>query len=73
MQKEKGIGCKRYDTPAIVIVVPGINQIESIYKLLLKKFKRFSGKQETDVNYDIRVTKLYGKHLNATDFKNILQ
>ena len=73
LQGEKGIGSKRYDTPSIIIVVPGISQIESIYKQLLKKFKKFSGKSETDAKYDIRVTKLFGKHLNATDFKNILQ
>ena len=44
MMKEKGIGCKKYNEPNLIIVVPGIEQVEKVYKQLLKKYKKFSGK-----------------------------
>ena len=44
LQKEKGIGSKRYDKPSVIVVVPGVEHVEKVYKLLLKEFKKFNGK-----------------------------
>ena len=57
------------------MVVPGIDHVEAIYKLLLKQFKKFNGKSNNQpgVNYDVRITKMFGKHLKANDFENILE
>ena len=55
MQAEKGIGSNKYNEPNLVIVVPGIEQVEKVYKELLKKYKKFSGKSKTDAAYDIRI------------------
>jgi hypothetical protein len=73
MQAEKGIGCNKYNEPHLVIVVPGIEQVEAVYKQLLKKYKKFSGKSKTDEMYDIRISKLWGKHLKASDYEAILE
>jgi hypothetical protein len=73
LQKEKGIGCKKYNKPSVIVVVPGVDQVEDVYKLLLKQFKKFNGKSNLKgVNYDVRITKMFGKHLKPADFKNIL-
>ena len=71
--KEKGLGCKKYNEPNLVIVVPGIEQVEKVYKQLLKKYKKFSGKSKSDAEYDIRISKLWGKHLKASDYESILE
>lgn len=73
LMKEKGIGCKKYNEPHLIIVVPGIEQVEKFYKQLLKKYKKFSGKQYSDAAYDIRISKLWGKHLKPTDYEGILE
>ena len=73
MQSEKGIGCKRYNEPHIVIIVPDVSKVESVYKQLLKKYKKLSGKSEHDSQYDIRISKLWGKHLKPSDYESILE
>ena len=38
-----------------------------------KKYKKLSGKSEHDSQYDIRISKLWGKHLKPSDYESILE
>lgn len=40
----------------------------------MKKYKRFSGKSETEARYDIKLSKLFHKHIsNNEEYTNILR
>lgn len=54
-------------------MLPNPKRVEEVYKQLLKEFKKYSGKGEHDKLYDIRLTKLWFKHIsNNSEYANIV-
>lgn len=74
LQLQDDIGYKKYSRPHIVIMMHDVQVVEKTYQSLLKAFKKFSGKSPHDKKYDIRLSKLYFKHIsNNSEYANILQ
>ena len=75
MQVIKKLGGKKYNTPNLIVITPDVKYIENIGKALLKEFKKHTGKNEkSEVQYDVRITKLWAKHItNPSEYHNILK
>lgn len=73
LQEMKHAGAKKYNSPQLIILLPEAQDIEDVYKELLKLYKKFSGKSPHDQKYDVRVTKFHNKHIkDIKEYENIL-
>ena len=59
----KHLGVKKFNKPHFVIVTSDSKYVEEYAKQLLKKVKKYSGKQEHDQKYDIRISRLNQNHI----------
>lgn len=61
LQKESNQGTKKFNVPTIIVVTPDTYNVVDLNKLLVAKYKT------VDSQYDIRVHKLFAKHIKPEE------
>ena len=69
LMKDKSVGNKRYNVPAIMVICPDTYNVVDLNKLFVEKFKVLD---KEECPYDVHVQKLFAKHIKPEEQKEML-